>query len=440
MTTNKNFGAFGLIKPLLSALHDEKYDQPTPIQFQAIPHLLEGRDLLGIAQTGTGKTAAFGLPTLHQIATKRQKLQTKTTKALILVPTRELAVQIGQALKVYGSHLSLRHAVVYGGVGQKLQVDTIHHGVDILTATPGRLLDLINQRHLRLVGVSHFILDEADRMLDMGFIHDVKKIVAVLPEKCQTIFFSATMPNAVASLAGDILRDPIHVKVIPQATPVELINQSVFFVRAADKKHTLTKILNNPKFDRVIVFTRTKYRANRVALHLDKSGISADVIHGNKTQAARQKALKSFCAGRTHVLVATDIAARGIDIDNVSHVINYELPNVAEDYIHRIGRTGRAGASGSAISFCDPSEQAYLRDIEKLIKLQLSVAGGEPAQQEPANANKRHKSGRKPQASGRKLNGQKTKVSGSKGSKPSGRRSRNNKFRGPKKSLTTGAK
>jgi ATP-dependent RNA helicase RhlE len=284
--------------------------------------------------------------------------------------------------------------VIYGGVGQRPQVDALRRGVDILVATPGRLLDLMNQRHLRLDGITHFVLDEADRMLDMGFIHDVKKIIAALPPRRQTLFFSATMPGAVAGLARGILHDPVRVAVTPSATPVERVQQSVFFVAAERKRDLLAEILSDPALLRSIVFTRTKHRANRVAEQLEKIGIAAEAIHGNKSQGARQRALEAFRRGRVRVLVATDIAARGIDVEGVTHVVNYELPNVPEDYVHRIGRTARAGASGAAISLCDPSEQAYLRGIEALTKHRLHVARGEPARHEPAPA------GRKPARSG----------------------------------------
>jgi ATP-dependent RNA helicase RhlE len=386
---HKDFSALGLNEPILRVLHAEKYDRPTPIQEQAIPHLLAGKDLLGIAQTGTGKTAAFGLPILQSLAARKDRPEPRTARALILAPTRELAIQIAQALRVYGSNLSLRQAIVYGGVGQKSQVDAMRRGVDILVATPGRLLDLMNQRHIRLDGVLHLVLDEADRMLDMGFIRDVKKIVAAVPRKRQTLFFSATMPNAVSGLANDILHDPIRVTVTPTATPVERIEQRVFYVSADQKRSLLTDMLKDPALERAIVFTRTKHRANRVAEQLDRSGIGAEAIHGNKSQAARQRALESFKRGRVRVLVATDIAARGIDVEGVTHVINFELPNVPEDYVHRIGRTARAGASGIAISLCDPSEQAFLRSIEHLTKVPLTVAGGEPSRRVPANTSKK---------------------------------------------------
>ena len=382
---NQNeFSGLGLDEPLLRALRAQNYQHPTPIQVQAIPTVLAGKDLLGIAQTGTGKTAAFGLPILQTLSAHPRRDKGRDARALILAPTRELAIQIGEALRTYGRHLSLRLVVIYGGVGQKPQVDALRRGVDIVVATPGRLLDLKNQGHLRLASIDHFVLDEADRMLDMGFIHDIRKIVAALPRQRQTLFFSATMPNAIATLAGDILRDPVRAAVTPSATLVDRIEQRVFFVPAADKRSLLAKILNDPALDRTIVFTRTKHRANRVADHLDKIGIAAEAIHGNKSQGARQRALDGFRRGRVRVLVATDIAARGIDVDGVTHVINYELPNVPEDYVHRIGRTARAGASGAAISLCDPSEQAYLRDIEALTKGRLDVAGGEPVGHLPA--------------------------------------------------------
>ena len=378
--TKSEFSELGLHEPLLRALNALKHNQPTPIQSQAMPQLLAGKDLLGVAQTGTGKTAAFGLPILQMLAeSSTGRAAPRAPRALILAPTPELAIQIGQALEGYGRHLPLRHAVIYGGVSQKAQVTSLRRGLDILIATPGRLLDLMGQRQLQLSGVEHFVLDEADRMLDMGFIRDVRRIVAALPQKRQTLLFSATMPKAIAGLAGDILSDPVRVAVTPAATPVERIEQSVCFVDAARKRALLAEILQDPKLNRTIVFTRTKHRANRVADQLERNGIAAEAIHGNKSQGARQRALEGFRRGRVRVLVATDIAARGIDVEGVSHVINYELPNVPEDYVHRIGRTARAGASGTAISLCDPSEQGFLRGIESLTKHRLKVLSGEPA-------------------------------------------------------------
>jgi len=381
--TTENFEGLGLTEPLLRALRGEDYNQPTPIQAQAIPQLLNGRDLLGIAQTGTGKTAAFGLPILQHLAAVGSRPASGAPRALILAPTRELAIQIEQALKTYGRHLHLSRTVVFGGVGQNPQVTALRRGVDILVATPGRLLDLMQQGHLKLNQVSHFVLDEADRMLDMGFINDVRKVVAALPKQRQTMFFSATMPNAVSGLAGDILSDPVRVAVTPQATPVERVRQSVHFVPSSEKRDLLARLLRDPAIERVIVFTRTKHRANHVAEALGRLGIGADAIHGNKSQGARQRALEAFRKGRVRVLVATDIAARGIDVDGVTHVINFELPNVPEDYVHRIGRTARAGNDGAAISLCAPDEQFFLMDIEKLTHQRIEIASGQPMANPP---------------------------------------------------------
>jgi len=384
----------GLSEPLVRALRAEKYKHPTQIQAEAIPPLLDRKDLLGIAQTGTGKTAAFCLPILQELGEGWEKPVRGQPLSVILAPTRELAIQIGESVRSLSRHLPVRHTVIFGGVSQNPQVAALRKGVDIVVATPGRLLDLMNQGHIDLGHIWHFVLDEADRMLDMGFIHDVKKIIAALPEDRQTMFFSATMPSSVAALAGNMLTDPVRVEVAPQATPIERIDQGVHYAPATEKKDLLINLLGDNSLEKVIVFTRTKHRANRVAQWLVKAGITAEAIHGNKSQGARQKALKNFSGGKVRVLVATDIAARGIDIDEISHVINYELPNIAEDYVHRIGRTARAGASGTAISLCDPSEQAYLRSIEKLTSQKLTVLGGEPALHEPANANQRR--GQKP--------------------------------------------
>ena len=376
--TISNFSELGLADPIQRALNARNHAIPTPIQARAIPELLNGRDMLGIAQTGTGKTAAFALPILHQLSRKHENIGPRSTRALILAPTRELAAQIGEEFRAYGKHLHLRQTVIYGGVGQRPQVSALTRGVDIVVATPGRLLDLMNQRHLRLDAVEFFVLDEADRILDMGFARDIKKVIAALPKIRQSLLFSATMPGDIARLADDILIDPIRVEVTPQAMPVERIKQSVYHAAAADKAALLTNVLGDSALSRVLVFTRTKHRANRVAEHLAKRGICADAIHGNKSQGARQQALKRFRDGGVRVLVASDIAARGIDIDSVSHVINYELPNEPENYVHRIGRTARAGAGGTALSFCDSAERAYLRDIERLIGSKLAVIGDEP--------------------------------------------------------------
>lgn len=376
--TISNFSELGLAEPIQRALKDRNYITPTPIQAQSIPELLTGKDMLGIAQTGTGKTAAFSLPILHLLSAKHDKRVPGSPRALILAPTRELAIQIGDEIRAYGKHMHLRQTVIFGGVGQRPQVNALARGIDIVIATPGRLLDLMNQRHLHLNAVEFFVLDEADRMLDMGFVHDIRKVIAKLPKERQSLLFSATMPSDIARLAGEILSSPVRVEVTPQATPVERIKQSVYHAPAADKPTLLGTVLKDPALSRVLVFTRTKHRANRVAERLSKQGITADAIHGNKSQGARQQALKRFKSGDVRVLVATDIAARGIDVDGVSHVINFELPNEPENYIHRIGRTARAGAGGAALSFCDPSERAYLRDIERLAGMKLTVIGDEP--------------------------------------------------------------
>ena len=364
--TPTSFSTLGVAEPICRALLAEGYDLPTPIQTRAIPHLLTGRDLLGIAQTGTGKTAAFALPILQRLAANRTRPAPKSARVLVLTPTRELAAQIGDSFRTYGRHMGLRQTAVFGGVGQRPQVDALLKGVDILIATPGRLLDLLNQRHVRLDLVETFVLDEADRMLDMGFIRDVRKIIATLPKQRQTQLFSATMPADIGRLASEILRDPVRVEVTPAATTVESVEQRVYFVDAGQKRALLDDILRDPALARVIVFTRTKHGANRVAEQLARSGVAAAAIHGNKSQTARQQALEGFRRGRARVLVATDIAARGIDIDGVTHVINFEIPNVPESYVHRIGRTARAGASGTALSFCAGDERGYLRDIERL--------------------------------------------------------------------------
>ncbi len=377
--TIRNFSELGLAEPIQRALNTRNHVIPTPIQARAIPQLLAGRDMLGIAQTGTGKTAAFALPILHQLSRKRGHNGSRGPRALILAPTRELAIQIGDEFRAYGKHLHLRQTVIFGGVGQKPQVNALSRGVEIAIATPGRLLDLMGQRHLGLGAVEFLVLDEADRMLDMGFVRDVRKIVSEIPKTRQTLLFSATMPGAIARLSGEILVDPVRVEVTPQATPIERIEQSIYHVEAAGKAALLASVLDDPALSRVLVFARTKHRANRVAKQLGQRGHAAEAIHGNKSQGARQRALKRFRAGDARILVATDIAARGIDVDGVTHVINYELPNEPESYVHRIGRTARAGAGGAAFSFCDPSERDYLRDIERLIRHRLTVIGEEPA-------------------------------------------------------------
>jgi ATP-dependent RNA helicase RhlE len=373
------FSELNLIAPILKALETEGYTQPTPIQEQSIPSILLKRDLLGCAQTGTGKTAAFAIPMLQLL--NQPHLNTKgpkPIKALILTPTRELAIQIEESFKAYGRNLPLRHLVIFGGVGQKAQTDALHRGVDILVATPGRLLDLMNQGFVNLRDIEIFVLDEADRMLDMGFIHDVKKIIAKLPAKRQTLFFSATMPTEIQKLSSTILTNPVKVEVTPISSTAEKIQQAVYFVEKQDKKNLLIHLLKDKSIETVLVFTRTKHGADKVVKDLMKINIKAEAIHGNKSQNARQRALTNFKARTTRVLVATDIAARGIDVDELAHVINYELPNIPETYVHRIGRTGRAGLSGIAYSFCDGEEKEFLDDIEKLIGLKLPVNEDHP--------------------------------------------------------------
>jgi ATP-dependent RNA helicase RhlE len=373
--TSSSFADLALIEPLRRALSLENYQQPTPIQAKAIPPVLAGHDLCGIAQTGTGKTAAFALPILQRLTADASPRRRFSPRALVLAPTRELAIQIGESFRAYGRFLPLRHAVIFGGVGQQPQVRALSTGVDIVIATPGRLLDLMEQGHLRLDGVSIFVLDEADRMLDIGFIRPIRRIIAALPKARQSLCFSATMPPEVALLCRDMLRNPRRVEVTPPASTVERIDQRVVFVDATQKRRLLTTLLRDRSVARALVFTRTKHGANRVAEHLAKGGVRADAIHGNKSQGARQRAIAGFRDGSLRVLVATDIAARGIDIDGITHVINYELPNVPETYVHRIGRTARAGAAGTAISFCDTTERASLRDIERLTRRSLTVVG-----------------------------------------------------------------
>lgn len=362
-----SFDKLNLIAPILTALKEEGYSTPTPIQQQAIPIVLEGRDLLGCAQTGTGKTAAFAIPILQLMATQPREGK-KNIRALILTPTRELAIQIEESFNAYGRHAGLKSVVVFGGVGQKPQTDALRHGVDILVATPGRLLDLMDQRFINLSHIEFFVLDEADRMLDMGFVHDVKKVIAKLPHKRQSLFFSATMPPEIVKLSSTILTNPAKVEVTPVSSTAETVQQVVYFVDKPDKRKLLVHLLkNDDSIVTTLVFTRTKHGADRVARELTRAGIKAEAIHGDKSQNSRQRALSNFKEQKTRVLVATDIAARGIDVDDLAHVINYDMPNVPETYVHRIGRTGRAGASGLAISFCDNEEREYLRDISKLI-------------------------------------------------------------------------
>lgn len=374
-----SFENLDLIEPILKALKAEGYETPTPIQEQAIPIILQGKDLLGCAQTGTGKTAAFAIPIIqilheaHNPAKGRRKI-----KALIVTPTRELAIQIGESFSAYGRHAGLKHTVIFGGVGERPQTDALRAGVDILVATPGRLLDLMNQGYINLRDLELFVLDEADRMLDMGFIHDVKRIIAELPSERQSLFFSATMPADIVKLSQTILKNPVKVEVTPESTTAEKVDQWMYMVNYADKRSLLLHLLRKPEIISALVFTRTKHGADKVVQHLNKNGHNAMAIHGNKSQNARQKALSDFKAGKIRVLVATDIAARGIDVDDLSHVINFEIPNIPETYVHRIGRTGRAGQSGIAISFCDNTEILFLRDIQRLISQTIPVVEDHP--------------------------------------------------------------
>ena len=367
-----NFKDLKLIDPLLAAVAKQGYTAPTPIQEQAIPHILQGKDLIGIAQTGTGKTAAFVLPLLQLMSQSPRRIIPKSPRTLVLAPTRELAAQIDESFGTYGSFMRFRHAVIFGGVSQAAQVKALHYGVDVLVATPGRLLDLMNQGHVRLDHLEFLVLDEVDRMLDMGFINDVKKVISKLPAHRHSVFFSATMPAKIADLAKTLLRNPVRVEVAPQATTVKLVQQKVLFVDERDKIAILLELLRHEHLTCVLVFTRTKRRANNVADVLTSRGIRAEAIHGNKSQGQRTKALDNFKSGRSRVLVATDIAARGIDIDDISHVINYDLPSDnIENYVHRIGRTARAGAKGTAYSLCSSSERDGLREIEALIKMSI---------------------------------------------------------------------
>jgi len=375
-----NFKQLGLTETLLRAIKDEGYTTPTPIQQKAIPPALNGKDVFGCAQTGTGKTAAFVLPILQHLDKNRLSGNQRPIRALIVTPTRELAAQIGESIATYGAHLNLSHTVIYGGVKQGKQVTTIRNGVDILVACPGRLLDLMNQRIVNLSKVDHFVLDEADRMLDMGFIHDVRKIIAKLPKKRQTFFFSATVPDSIQKLASTLLTNPARVSVTPVSSTAETVDQSLYMVGRTRKMDLLRHLIKNPEMERTLIFTRTKHGADRVGKRLKKDKVTAEAIHGNKSQNARTRALNAFKNGDARVLVASDIAARGIDIDSITHVVNYELPHEPETYIHRIGRTGRAGNRGKSISFCDRDEQSRLSDIQKLIKRSIPVVTNHPFQ------------------------------------------------------------
>ncbi len=378
MTPITSFSELDLLEPLQRAVAAKGYTVPTSIQAQAIPHLLAGKDLLGCARTGSGKTAAFALPLLDRLTRSAPAMAPTKPRALVLAPTRELALQISESFATYGKNLRLRCAVIFGGVGQGPQVAALRRGVDILVATPGRLMDLMEQGHVRLDVVEALVLDEADRMLDMGFIPAIRRIVAALPKKRQNLLFSATMPPDIATLAARMLVDPVKVSVDAPATTADGVAQWVLFVQQAKKGALLGEVLRDPAMTRVLVFTRTKHGANKVATHLERKGVCAEAIHGNKSQNARQRALEGFRSGRVRVLVATDVASRGIDIAGITHVINFEIPNVPESYVHRIGRTARAGAAGVALSFCDAEERTHLREIERLTRTKLKVVERHP--------------------------------------------------------------
>jgi ATP-dependent RNA helicase RhlE len=384
--SSTSFDSLGLIDPVRRAVSGAGYETPTPIQSAAIPHLLAGRDVLGCAQTGTGKTAAFALPILDRLARTKRRPGLRGPRALVLAPTRELALQIADSFRTYGRHLSIGTAVVFGGVGQAPQVEALRRNTDVVIATPGRLLDLVGQGHARFDALEALVLDEADRMLDMGFIDPIRRIIAVLPRRRQTLMFSATMPPEILKLAQSILVDPVELAVTPVATPAANISQWVLHVGRDRKRALLAEVLRDPTMTRVLVFTRTKHGANRVAKELDRVGVRSAAIHGNKSQTARQRALADFKQGRVRVLVATDIAARGVDIDGVSHVVNFELPHEPESYVHRIGRTARAGASGVALSFCDPEERGLLRAIERLTRVPVKVVENHPFAATPQRA------------------------------------------------------
>jgi ATP-dependent RNA helicase RhlE len=386
------FEELGIIKPLLKAITEKKYSEPTSIQVKAIPLILKRNDVLGCAQTGTGKTAAFAIPILqHLYHERRGKGNSRKIRSLVITPTRELAIQIAESFTLYGKFTGIRNTVIFGGVKQKAQTDALRQGVDVLVATPGRLLDLMNQGFIRLKDVEYFVLDEADRMLDMGFIHDIRKIIAKLPVQRQSLFFSATMPKNIVELSRKILRNPTKVEVSPTSPTVEIIQQYLYYTNKTNKKDLLLHILQNPKIVHVLLFSRTKHGADRIVRNLKKQKIKSAAIHGDKTQNQRQKALAQFKAREIRVLVATDIAARGIDINKLEYVINYDIPNIAETYVHRIGRTGRAGEEGNAISICEPEENAYIKDIEKLIRRKIVIVKENPFPQteKPMTANEK---------------------------------------------------
>jgi len=381
-----------IIPPILKALKEEKYRTPTPIQEKAIPLVLNRKDVLGSAQTGTGKTAAFAIPILQLLSLeKEQNNNFRTIKALIVTPTRELAIQIGESFTVYGKYTNVKNTVIFGGVKQLSQTNTLRNGVDVLIATPGRLLDLINQKFIKLTDIKYFVLDEADRMLDMGFIHDIRKIITLLPSQRQSLFFSATMPQNIVSLSQKILKNPVKVEVSPVSSTAQTIQQYLYYTNKSDKPNLLYHLLKDKKMDKVLLFSRTKHGADKIARNLNKKDIKTAAIHGDKAQNQRQKALTNFKNGMLKVLVATDIAARGIDIDKLKYIINYDIPNIAETYVHRIGRSGRAGEEGIAISICEPEENIFVKDIEKLIRKKITLAKDNPFPQTDKPMNDKEK-------------------------------------------------
>jgi ATP-dependent RNA helicase RhlE len=374
-----NFKDLNIIVPILNALEEEKYENPTPIQSKAIPVILSKKDVLGSAQTGTGKTAAFAIPILqHLFLDRRQDHQSRRINALIVTPTRELAIQIGESFTTYGRHTGIKNVVIFGGVPQNKQTNALKTKPEVLIATPGRLLDLMNQGYIRLNDIKYFVLDEADRMLDMGFIHDIKKIIEKLPERRQSLYFSATLPPSIVELSRKILRDPVKIEVSPNSSTAETIQQHLYYTNKSTKNDLLLHLLDDEKMDQVLLFSRTKHGSDRIARFLKKKKVDADAIHGDKSQNQRQRALTKFKAGELRVLVATDIAARGIDIDKLQYVINFDIPNIAETYVHRIGRSGRAGEDGMAISICEPEENAFVKEIEKLTKQKINVVEDHP--------------------------------------------------------------
>jgi ATP-dependent RNA helicase RhlE len=431
------FLELGLAEPIARALIDEKYTDPTPIQAQTIPQVLAARDVVGIAQTGTGKTAAFALPILHHLSKNRVRLEKRTCRVLVLSPTRELSAQIVESFQTYGRYLRPRVTLAIGGVPINRQIRDLVSGVDVLVATPGRLRDLMNIGAVKLDYVEIFVLDEADRMLDMGFINDIRAVVKTLPQRRQSLFFSATMPREIAELASHMLRDPVRVAVTPEATTVEKVDQRIIHVERAGKGALLAEVLRNETIDRALVFTRTKHGADKVVRALNSAGLAAEAIHGNKSQGQRERVLAAFRAGKVRTLIATDIAARGIDVDGISHVINYDLPNIPESYVHRIGRTARAGAEGVAISFCDGEERAYLRDIEKLIRMAIPATDRRrdqrSAPEQPDHAAPRAKSARpRHEHRGQENRGQENRTQEQNGRKPHGPNRQGQKHGGQK--------